>query len=272
MSQEVNYKHDKEKQKVWFPYSVSAEPDDFIVQNGVHGHCPDVVCDETCHEHNPRYWQNLKISDVINNTPEIGCFGCSFTYGSFLPESETWPNLLQQSLQRQTGNFGVPGGGADACLTNLVNAHHHFGINTAIVLFPVMDRRLLKFKKKNLFFQLPIGPHSEWPYDEFASRNYFNGEFIHEMIAETKNQITLDVVQKYSKEKILQIQNFCREKNIKLYTSSWDSQTMNFLRDHNFCVLPAFDMTVTNERAGDLRHPCKVHNANWVSMIEASIM
>jgi len=47
MSQEVNYKHDKEKQKVWFPYSVSAEPDDFIVQNGVHGHCPVVVVSPT---------------------------------------------------------------------------------------------------------------------------------------------------------------------------------------------------------------------------------
>ena len=271
MPHNVNHKYDKESQKQWFPYSISTVSDDFIIQNGVHGRCPDVICSEDCQQDNPRYWQNLKINDVISNSPEIGCFGCSFTYGSYLQENATWPYLLQQSLKKQTGNFGVPGGGADACLINLINAYNRFKIKTAVVLFPVMDRRLLTFQSKGLNFQIPIGPHSSWPFDEFLAQNYFNQEFIIDKIEEVKRQIVLDTEQKYSKEKIISIKNYCEEKSITLYVSSWDKQTRDFLKQNNFGVLSAYDMSVSEERAGDNEHPCKVHNIDWVSKIETSI-
>ena len=272
MLNDVNHKHDKESQKDWFPYSISTRPDDFVIQNGVHGRCPDVVCNDDCQRDNPRYWKNLKISDVIDNSPEIGCFGCSFTYGSFLQEDATWPYLLQQSLQRQTGNFGVPGGGADACLTNLVNAHSQFKIKTAIVLFPVMHRKLLKFQSKGLYFQMPIGPHSSWPFDEFLAQNYFDRSFIIDKIEQVKRQIASDIEQIYSKEKIIRIKDYCEEKSIALYTSSWDKQTRHFLVHNNFNVLPLYDMEVSKDRAGDNEHPCGAHNIDWVSNIATSIL
>lgn len=268
----VNHRYDKESQKDWFPYSISTRPDDFVIQNGVHGRCPNVVCDDKCHHDDPKYWQNLKISDFIDNSPEIGCFGCSFTYGSFLQEDATWPYLLQQSLQRSTGNFGVPGGGADACLTNIINAYDQFKIKIAIVLFPVMHRRLLKFQSKGFYFQMPIGPHSSWPFDEFVAQNYFGQSFIIEKIEQVKRQISSDSEQTYSKEKINNIKDFCEEKSIVLYTSSWDQHTRHFLIHNNFKVLPLYDIKVSQRRAGDDEHPCEAHNIDWVSKIATSIL
>ena len=272
MPNNVNHKYDKESQKQWFPYSISGESEDFIIQNGVHGRCPDVICSEDCQHDNPRYWQNLRINDVISNSPEIGCFGCSFTYGSYLQENETWPYLLGQSLKKQTGNFGVPGGGADACLTNLVNAYKRFKIKTAVVLLPVMDRRLLKFQSKDLYFQMPIGPQSSWPFDEFLAQNYFNQKFITDKIEEVRRQIIADTEQEYSKQKIIDIKNYCGEKSITLYASSWNKETRDFLKQNNFNVLSGYDMSVSEERAGDKQHPCKVHNIDWVTKIETSIL
>ena len=166
----------------------------------------------------------------------------------------------------------MPGGGADACFTNLVNAYEQFKINTAIVLFPVMDRKLLKFQSKGLYFQMPIGPHSSWPFDEFLAQNYFERSFIIDKIEQVKRQIALDVEQTYSKEKIIRIKDYCKEKSIALYTSSWDQQTTHFLANNNFKVLPMYDMKVTQDRAGDDEHPCEAHNIDWVSKIATSIL
>ena len=161
----------------------------------------------------------------------------------------------------------------DSCLTNLANAYRLYKIKTAIVLFPVMNRKLLKFGKKDLFFQMPVGPHSEWPYDEFISQNYFSRQFIKDMISKTRKEITNDLDQQYSKQKILLVKDFCSENDIKLFVSSWDQLTMKFLeKNHDFNLLPLYDMTVTKERAVDNEHPCEAHNIDWVSKIATSIL
>ena len=272
MTVKVNYKLNKDQQHSWFPFSYSKKPNDSIIMNGVHGRCPNVSCREDCQENNKDYWKNFIKDDVISKEIDIGCFGCSFTYGSFLQEDVTWPYLLQQSLQRPTGNFGVPGGGADACLTNIINAYDQFKIKIAIVLFPVMHRRLLKFQSKGFYFQMPIGPHSSWPFDEFLAQNYFDRSFIIDKIEQVKRQISSDIEHVYSKEKIIEIKDFCEEKSIALYTSSWDQQTRHFLVHNNFNMLPLYDMGVSRDRAGDNQHPCEAHNIDWVSKIATSIL
>jgi hypothetical protein len=272
MTEKVNYKFNKDQQKNWFPYTISTKPDDFILQNGVHGRCPHVICDDSCNQHNPLYWKNLQIEDVVQGPVEIGCFGCSYTYGVFLKESDTWPSLLQQSVLRQTGNFGLPGGGADACLINLTNAYNHYKIKTAIILFPLMDRRLLKFKSKDLFFQMPIQSYSEWPFDELVSQNYFDKTFITEQIKNIKKEITLDVNNTYTKEKILQTKHFCEKNGITLFAGSWNRETESFLKKNNFNLLPFYDISVSDDRAIDTQHPCRTQNLDWISKIETSIL
>jgi hypothetical protein len=41
-------KYNKEQQNKWFPYSISEKSNDFIFQNGVHGHCNLELCGEDC--------------------------------------------------------------------------------------------------------------------------------------------------------------------------------------------------------------------------------
>jgi len=268
----VDYRFDKEKQARWFPYSISNIPNDFVMQNGVHGRCSGPNCNEHCNEDNPKYWQHVNINDLIRNDPDIGCFGCSFTYGSHLDETDTWPYLLQQALSRPTGNFGVPEGGADSCLINLVNAHKKFGIKKAIVLFPIMGRRLLQFQISDRFFQMPVGLHNEWSYAEPIAKNYFDRQFIIEKIDDMKRQIVSDDENKYSKQKILQTKDFCDENNIELFVSSWDWETQQYLKGNGFRLLPFYDMSVSEDRAGDGRHPARAHNVDWVSKISTDIL
>tara|TARA_B100000085_G_C18518889_1_gene502849 strand:- start:283 stop:1101 length:819 start_codon:yes stop_codon:yes gene_type:complete len=272
MHKKVNYKFDKEKQKSWFPYSVSDVKDDFIIQNGVHGHCPNEICDDDCNSDNVKYWHNFKIDDIIDNSPEIGCFGCSFTYGSFLSQMDTWPNILGQELSLDTGNFGVPGGGADSCFVNLKNAFHRYKIKKAIILLPVMARRLLKFELNSLHFQMPIGPHTEWPFDVFASQQYFDKNFIMEKIQAVKNEIQKDSDNAYSKNIVYEIKKFCKINEIDLYASSWDFETYRYLKDESINLLPFYDMSFSNQRAGDGQHPCRQHNVDWVSTIKTRIL
>ena len=135
-----------------------------------------------------------------------------------------------------------------------------------------MDRRLLKFKSKDLFFQMPIQSYSEWPFDELVSQNYFDKTFITEQIKNIKKEITLDVNNTYTKEKILQTKHFCEKNGITLFASSWDRETESFLKKNNFNLLPFYDISVSNDRAVDTQHPCRPQNLDWISKIETSIL
>jgi hypothetical protein len=268
----VDYRFDKEKQSRWFPYSISNVPNDFVMQNGVHARCREPNCNEHCNEDNPKYWQHVNINDLIRNDPKIGCFGCSFTYGVHLDETDTWPHLLQQALSRPTGNFGVCEGGADACLINLVNAHKKFGIQKAIVLFPVMERRLLQFQINDKFFQMPVGLHSEWTYSESIAKNHFDKKFITEKIDVIKRQIVSDDKNNYSKQKILQTKDFCDRNNIELFVSSWNWEVRQYLKSNGFELISFYDMSVSKDRTGDGQHPARAHNVDWVSKILPDIL
>jgi len=275
MASTVNYKEDKIKQHKWFPYSVSHSQKDFVIQNGVHLRCPDWKCDESCQQDNPKYWENFSVDDILSETPEtpeIGCFGCSFTFGSFLQVVDTWPYLLGKQLGKRIGNFGVPGGGADACLVNLQAAHKKFAIKTAIVLLPSLQRKLLEFEINGLFFQMPIGPHSDWPYDKNISKSYFDKKTILEKIQNIKKDLTTDKDQIYSKKKILALINYCAKNSIKLFVSSWDDETYNFIKTIDVQTLPYYNMASSIERAGDGNHPCRAQNAIWVSKIYSKIL
>jgi len=270
MEQNIKYVCDKEQQSKWFPYSISIKPNDFIIQNGVHGHCPTDNCSEECNQYNPSYWKNFEIKDLIKDDIEIGCFGCSFTYGNFLPIKDTWPFLIEQKTSKKTGNFGIPGGGADGCYTNLCNAHEVFKIKTAIILFPVMERRLLKFEKHGIFFQFPVGPHTSWPYDDVVSQNYFDRSFIQEKILKTQKELLLDEKNDFSKEEIMKIKKYCSKYNINLMVSSWDPTTYNFLKENGFNMLSRYDMEVTDKRAPGT-HPTFEHNDSWTELIFSDI-
>jgi len=270
MMNKVNYQIDKDKQRHWFPYSYSEHSEDFVIPNGVHGRCPNIKCSDDCKSDNPDYWKNFSITDTVSTSIDIGCFGCSFTYGSFLEHSDSWPDVLEKQTGVSTGNFGIPGGGIDSCFINLKNAYHKFGIKRAVVLVPYLDRRLCSFKINNLYFQYPIGPHSLWPFDDVVSSAFFDKDFIETKIEETKKDIVLDVDNKYSWQKLDQIIEFCKNK-IDLYVSSYDRNVYKKLIDTDTKTLSFYDLNAVDDRAVDKQHPCGLHNKIWVDSIKTDI-
>lgn len=54
--------------------------------------------------------------DYNNEPNEIWCFGCSWTWGSGIPERLAWPSLIQQQTINTVKNFGVAGSGPQTCL------------------------------------------------------------------------------------------------------------------------------------------------------------
>ena len=271
MTIKVKYKFDKEQQRNWFPYSYSKDPDNFIIQNGVHGRCPNTTCKEDCQEDNKDYWKNFTEDDVVDKEIDIGCFGCSFTYGSFLSYENTWPALLQESLMKKTGNFGVPGGGVDACFINLKNCFKKHKIKTAIVLLSPFERRLCRFEKQGYYFQMPVGSHTDWPYDDNIANNFFDRSFIIQQIKNTNKEIIEDIDNNYSIEILNQLIHFCNVNNIKLYLSSWSSDVYKYLKNRFTNLLPFYNLNTVKERAGDGQHPCKGHNQIWVDNIKIKI-
>lgn len=268
MSKNVNYKLDKEKQKDWFPYSISKKKDDFIFVNGVHERCSPKPCDINCHEYNENYWKNFTIDDMIKKTIEIGCFGCSFTYGSLLPHDESWPDILENTIKISTGNFGVTNGGLDSCYINLINCYKKFRIKKAIVLIPFLDRRLLKFKKNDFYFQWPVNVNSEWSFDNIISSNHFDGKFINNELSIFKNQLILDKKNSYSLIVLDKIVKYCKINNIDLYLSAYELEIYKTIKEKYSNILPFYDLNVTTKRASDNIHPCKIHNEDWVQKIK----
>lgn len=58
-------------------------------------------------------WRNVNIGD--KNKPSVLFFGCSYMYGSSLPEEETLPYIVYQKTGRTTVNRAIPGG----CIMNM---------------------------------------------------------------------------------------------------------------------------------------------------------
>lgn len=61
-------------------------------------------------------FRGKKHFDYNNEPNEIWCFGCSWTWGSGVPERLSWPSLVQQQTINTVKNFGVAGSGPQTCL------------------------------------------------------------------------------------------------------------------------------------------------------------
>ena len=272
MNTETNYNFNRTQQKNWFPYSYSKNPNDFIILNGVHGRCPTVKCSEDCQQSNIDYWKNFTVEHVVDGDIDIGCFGCSFTYGSHLKYEDTWPALLQKTLGMKTANFGVPGGGVDACFINLKNCFEKYKIKTAVILLPQFDRKLCTFEKQGNYFQMPVAPNTEWHYGDNVASNFFDSAFILQQIKRTKKHIVEDIDNKHSIGKLKQLISFCKDNKIQLYLSSWCNEVYNHMKDLSVNLLPFYDLHVVEQRAQDGEHPCVQHNQIWVDDIKSKIL
>ena len=65
---------------------------------------------------------------------DIACFGCSFTYGSYVDYNETWPYLLEKELNNKVGNYGIKGSNNQEIFSNALEYSKKFKCKQMILL------------------------------------------------------------------------------------------------------------------------------------------
>ena len=256
--------------KNFFDYHYSREKNDYVFNIGILG-CPNETrCTSTCREVHKKVnlepYYDLKNKKKLENS--VACFGCSFTYGSGLSEENTWPSILESKMNIPILNFGVSGLGIDSIYNNLVKSLEYFQFRKVIFLFPSFERRLLRFKFNEDFFKIPITLQKK--SDSYITRGYkfIKPNFILPKIEKIKRKIVNDRNNRYSKTIINKIFKLCKDKNIKSFCSSWNSEVYEYIKKNAGNVLPPFPrLDMFKERASDGEHPSGKHYEYWVNQI-----
>ena len=188
----------------------------------------------------------------------IPCFGCSFTYGAYQPDTDTWPYLLSQKTGRNYLNMGVGGSGIDGIYHNLKLLHKQHNFNQCVILFPNFERRIVRCKIDGMY----IGMHSTVNIDSATSEYqlYRNKDLVAKM-QKVRDRIIGDTENRYSKFFLNKIINYCNDNNIKLSASSWNDEVYDYLqtKDSIELINKFPELSLFEERADDGSHPHKNH-------------
>ena len=188
----------------------------------------------------------------------IPCFGCSFTYGAYQPDTDTWPYLLSQKTGRNYLNMGVGGSGIDGIYHNLKLLHKKHNFNQCVILFPNFERRIVRCKIDGMY----IGMHSTIDLSSATSEYHFyrNKDLVAKM-QKVRDRIISDTENRYSKFFLNKIINYCNDNNIKLSASSWDDEVHDYLqtKDSIELINKFPELSLFEERADDRSHPHKKH-------------
>jgi len=258
----------------FFDYHYSKEKNDYVFNVGILG-CPkETRCTSDCREVHKKVniepYHNYKNKKKIENS--IACFGCSYTYGQGLSEENTWPSMLESKLNVPVLNFGLPGLGIDSIYNNLLKSLEFFQFRKVIFLLPTFERRLLRFKFDEHFFKIPINLQTKT--DSYITRGYrfIKPNFILPKIEQIKKKIINDKNNRYSKTIINKIFKLCKDKNIKFFCSSHNSEVYDYIKKNAGNVLPPFPrLDMFKERAVDRQHPSDKHHEYWVDQIYEQI-
>lgn len=196
----------------------------------------------------------------------IPCFGCSFTYGEGVADTETWPYLLSRKFNKNFLNLGMASAGVDAIYNNLklLYAKHKFG--RCFILVPPFERRVVRAYIDGLYFRVCSNVHisekdSDWQF-------YKNNKF-QKRLKIIKDKIIRDSGNRYSKKFLQKIINFCKDNSIELRCSGWTKDVYSYLRQcDNLSLLPMFPpLSYFEERADDGNHPHRRHYQYFVDQI-----
>jgi hypothetical protein len=189
----------------------------------------------------------------------IAVFGCSFTFGVGLPENKTWAAQFVQKLQVdkpvQLINLGYPGGSIAKNLKHFKYLTDIYKIDMAVFLLPTHWRE-----------EYPEYYTSDYPVHYYNFIPNFAIEYQKEKWEQYYSYST-DGTRFYDMVKMISyIELIASVKNIETYYSSWDEQTLNFIREHKLVklhqILPYFKFLenmlgphLSNKYARDGSHP-----------------
>lgn len=216
-------------------------------------------CIKAC-EKNPQkhLWENITITynteefNIKNNCykrrlyekqgngKEIGCFGCSNTFGLALPEEMTWAYQLNELLgfdKYDVKNYGIVGASIETTILTIydliINQNKKF--ETIFILFPDFFRYMYSSSDDD---------NKIW-YDDFVIHDGDNGDYDYDVNLQIKSHhiFTNEMYAFFNFVKMYKLlEEACKSKNIPFYWFSWSANIVNldnkvidtFLNTHNF--------------------------------------
>jgi len=175
------------------------------------------------------------------------CFGCSFTYGTFLEHDQTWPHLLSAK------NYGVGGNSISAIVGTAHWYVKNFKCDKIVMLLPHVCRLQLQDQKKGLWTFIPFQADDT---DE---------EIVKDIIMFGEPSLLFSGYATRMKELLAEI-----NEKTDLYITSYQPDTYDMLDKtmHGVCkILPFYEMSAEYEMASDNKHPGPEHNRIFATQI-----
>ena len=189
--------------------------------------------------------------------------GCSVTYGIGIEKDKIWPTLIT----KKNINLSCPGFGVDSIYITLKNALQEFSFDKVIILFPNLNRRLMKIKNIDTIYAIPLVPSSDINDPTFKDSYYgTTRDNISLQVEKTKRKVVNDLDNIYSKKFLNKISRIVVPEN--LFVSSWDKETYKILSNYFVNILPIF---APADLANDNQHPGAISHKNWAKSINSLI-
>ena len=184
---------------------------------------------------------------------QTACFGCSFTYGYFLEQDQTWPYYLGSD----TKNYGGPGSSISATVGKARWYVQNFECDKVVMLLPHVCRLQLQDEQKGLRTFIPFQTDNT---DE---------EIVKDIIMFGEPSLLFSGYANRMKELLVEI-----NKKVDLYITSYQSDTYEMLGQtmNGICkILPFYEMASEFRLASDNQHPGPDHNRIFANKIRPII-
>lgn len=256
----------------WFSFYFSKKRIDFVYNNTQHDCHAEYGCYEACicpkTTTHVLSWQNKPHRDyAVDRSYEYACFGCSVTYGSAIPLSETWPSQLSRKLNVGVLNFGVPRIGIDGILHNLISAVQKFKIKNIVILLPNLERRLSRIKRGDYYFRIPITGNA-LPEDSstYTGNIYMDSNWLNEKLLKKHHAILRDNDNRFGRKACDLLLKKLHQLDIPFGLSSWSMETYDYIKKKIDAknLLPFFE---NDRRAMDRSHPSTNCHDQFVKLI-----
>lgn len=197
---------------------------------------------------------------------DIAAFGCSFTFGTGLPDYMLWHKVLSDELGKTSINFGVPSASIESIIDIFLIASTHIKMKSAIFLFPHYTR--MQIAKKHPVNDRIDYLNTDVSYSSVLNKAYgVDSEYLYRGIPDEE-------MYKICKNKIYLLEHIAKERGIDTYVSSWSAETYKLLTElelESITVLPRWEslsLEFANEdRARDNKHPGPKHHKLWIDKI-----
>jgi hypothetical protein len=194
-----------------------------------------------------------------NKQTEYLILGCSITYGAGIEKNKIWPNKInKKNINLSCSSFGV-----DSIYITLKNALQEFTFDKVIILFPDLNRRLLRIKNYETIYSIPLTIRHEINSPAFLNNYYgITKKNLSLGIDKTKRKMCNDIDNIYSKKIMKKISNIFNVD--KIFVSSWNRETYQLLPKYFKNILPFFDRI---DLANDNDHPGAKSHEKWAISI-----